>query len=177
MRGALFLATLALTVSCGGGPMAPSPSGSSLPAASLASGPYLLTVSMATSGSSGFSTCVSQSIGGQAPAFGAIFVPTPVQVDRSGDTIIITPDDPAATFRMQLEQSGANLSGTAAGQFHSTSIVVTVSGGTSGSAGVVTGVVRPVGPASASGVIDGTISVEGLSCSNNGHSWTLMPRS
>ena len=77
-------------------------------ASTLPSGAYRLTVSMSTSGNSGFSFCVSGH--GEPPSFAAVSVPTPVQVNHIGNTIDITPDDPAATFRMQLQMSGANLS-------------------------------------------------------------------
>jgi hypothetical protein len=143
----------------------------------LASGPYLLTVSMAISGNSGISSCVSQTIGGQPPGFAAVFVPTPVQVNHTGNAIAITPDDPAATFRMQLQVAGAGVTGTASGQYRSTGTTIgtTISvagpgaGGTAAAAGTV-------GPETASGFITGTVSVDSMSCTNNGHSWLLLPR-
>jgi hypothetical protein len=125
MRRVLALATLTLAASCGGSPMAPSISAPQF-ASTLPSGAYRLTVSMSTSGNSGFSFCVSGH--GQPPSFAAVSVPTPVQVNHIGNTIDITPDDPAATFRMQLQMSGANLSGTAAGRFQSSATTVTVLG-------------------------------------------------
>jgi hypothetical protein len=173
MRRTFAPAALILAVSCGGSPMAPSTNAPQQPASSLASGAYLLTVSMATSGNSGFSSCVSITIGGEMPAFAAVFVPTPVQVNHDGNTITITPDDPAATFRMQLQLAGASLSGTASGKFQSSATTVTVTGATSAAA-VATGIV--VGPSNVSGVINGTVSVQGLSCTNNAHTWLLAPR-
>ena len=95
-------------------------------ASTLPSGAYLLTVSMSSSGNSGFSFCVSGH--GEPPSFAALSVPAPVQVNHGGNTLEIIPDDPAATFRMQLQMSGANLSGTASGQFQSSATTVTVLG-------------------------------------------------
>jgi len=174
MRRVFALPAVILAASCGGSATAPSTNPPMQPVA-LANGAYVLTLAMSTSGNSGYSACVSLTIGGEPPAFTGVFVPTPVQVSRIGDTITITPDDPSATFRMQLQQAGASLSGTAAGQFQSASTVVTVSGRSPGTAAAATGIVVPVGPPVASGGIDGMITVQGLSCTNNGHAWTLAP--
>jgi len=176
MRRVFILPAVILVASCGGSATAPSTNPPLQPVASLANGAYLLTLSMSTSGNSGFSTCVSLTSGGESPAFAAVFVPTLVHVSHSDDTITITPDDPSATLRIQLQQAGASLSGTAAGQFQSTSTVVTVSGRSAGAAAAATGIIEPVGPTLVSGAIDGTISIQGLSCTNNGHTWTLAPR-
>jgi hypothetical protein len=129
---------------------------------------------MATSGRSGISACVSLTIGGEPPAFAAVIVPIAVQVSHSGGTVTIVPDDPAATFRMQLQMAGASVSGTASGQFQSSATTVTVAGRFSDpSPAAVTGI---VGPAVASGALDGSVSVQGLSCTNDGHTWMLAPR-
>jgi hypothetical protein len=180
MRRVVALATLTLAASCGGSPMAPS---TSVPqsASTLPSGAYRLTVSMSTSGNSGFSFCVSGR--GEPPSFAAVSVPTPVQVHHSGNTIDITPDDPAATFRMQLQMSGANLSGTASGQFQSSATTVTVLGHAPPPAlATATGI---VGPVFASGALDGAVGVgtgtsgtvqPDILCTSNGHTWMLAPR-
>jgi hypothetical protein len=128
---------------------------------------------MSNSGGSGFSTCVSETIGGEAPVFASVFVPTPVQLDHSGNTITVTPDDPAATFRMQLQMTGASLLGTASGQFQSSATTVTVTGPSGNASATAIGI---VGPSSVSGALTGTVSVAGLSCTNNGHTWMLAPR-
>jgi hypothetical protein len=172
MRKVLLAAALVLAGSCGGGsPMAPSTGAPPSPA-SLDSGSYLLTVSMSTSGTSGFSSCVSLTIGGAPPAFAAVFVPTPVHVERAGNSVTISPDDPSATFRMQLQIAGATLAGSASGQYRS-SATLTVTGRSSDTPAAVTGT---VGLASASGALEGTVSVDALSCTNNGHSWMLSAR-
>lgn len=152
--------------------MAPSANAPQQPTSSLPSGAYRLTVGMSTAGS-GISACVSATAGGEAPVFTNVFVPTSVQVNHSGNTIIITPDDPAATFRMQLQLAGSTLSGTASGQFQSSATTVTVTGTLPNASAAATGIV--VGPSSVSGGLNGTVSVQGLSCTNNGHSWMLAP--
>jgi len=171
MRRVLAVAAV-IAAGCAGTPTTPSPTPQS--SGALASGPYQLTVSMATSGNSGVSACVSASTGTQVPGFSAIFVPMPVHVAVSGSAAAITPDDESATFRMQIQIAGANVSGTASGQFRSRGTTVTVTGPFSNpSAAAATGVIAPT---SARGSLDGTVSVEGLSCTNNGHSWSLTPR-
>ena len=152
--------------------MAPSTGAPSSPA-SLASGAYHLTVSMSTSGTSGFSSCVSLTIGGEPPAFAAVSVPTPVHVERVGNSVTISPDDPAASFRMQLQIAGATLSGTASGQYPSSATPIAVTGRPSDTPAAVIGT---IGPVFASGILEGTVSVAGFSCTNNGHSWTLRTR-
>jgi hypothetical protein len=171
MRRGLIAAVL-LIASCGGSPMAPS-TGVPSSAASLASGAYLLTVSMSTSGTSGFSSCVSLTMGGAPPAFAAVFVPTPVHVERVGNGVTISPDDPSATFRMQLQIAGAALSGTASGQYRSSATPITVTGRSSDAPAAVTGT---IGANSASGALEGTVGLDGVSCTNNGHSWMLSAR-
>jgi hypothetical protein len=170
VRRVLIVAALVLT-SCGGSPMAPSVRAPQA-AGPLDSGLYLLMLTMATSGTSGSSVCFSVTIGG-SPGLVAVIVPTPVQVERSGDTVTVRPDDPTATFRMQLQLAGANLAGTASGQYRSSATTVTVSGPLSAPTAEATGI---VGPSSISGTLNGTVSVESMGCSNNGHSWSLTPR-
>jgi hypothetical protein len=172
MRRILLAAALVVAGSCGGSPMAPSTGAPSSPAL-LASGSYLLTVSMSTSGTSGLSSCVSLTIGGAPPAFAAVFVPTPVHVERVGNSVTIAPDDPSATFRMQLQIAGAALSGTASGQYGSSATPITVTGRSSEASAAVTGT---IGASFASGALEGTVGVAGWSCTNNGHSWMLGAR-
>jgi len=151
--------------------MAPSEAGAQ-GTPSLTSGSYRLTLSMAPTGASGISTC-AMAIGGPLPPFSAVFVPTSVHVERAGNSATITPDDPSATFRMQLQIAGAALSGTASGQYRSSATPITVTGTSSAAPAVVRGI---LGSDSASGVLDGTVSVDSMSCTNNGHEWTLTAR-
>jgi len=152
--------------------MAPS-TGAPASSASLASGSYVLTVSMSTSGTSGFSSCVSLTIDGASPGFAAVFVPTPVHLERVGNSVTISPDDPSATFRMQLQIAGATLSGTASGQYRTSATPIAVTGRPSDTPAAVIGT---IGLVSASGVLEGTVSIDGFSCTNNGHSWMLSAR-
>ena len=171
MRKVLLAAAL-VAASCGGSPMEPS-TGAPSSAASLASGSYVLTVSMSTSGTSGFSSCLSLTAGGAPPAFAAVIVPVPVQVERVGNNVTITPDDPSATFRMQLQIAGAALSGTASGQYRSSATPITVTGRSSDAPAAVSGT---IGVNSAAGALEGTVGVDALSCTNNGHGWMLRSR-
>lgn len=170
----MLSAALMLCTSCGSSPTTPSTTAPQS-TATLTSGAYLMTLSMATSGNSGFSSCVSLTAGGTSPAFASVFASTPVVLDRSGNAITITPQDQAATFRMQLQVAGANLSGTAAGDYQTGATKMSVTG-TSGGSAIATGIVGQAGPYVASGALTGTVSIDGLSCTNNGHTWTLMPR-
>ena len=172
MRKILLALTLTVLGSCGGGPMAPSTAAPSTPA-SLDSGSYLLTVSMSTSGTSGFSSCVSLTIQGTPPPSAARSAATPAHVERAGTSVTITPDDPSATFRMQLQIASANLSGTASGQYRSSATPIAVVGRAAGTPAAATGT---IGPVSASGVLEGAVSVDAMTCTNNGHAWSLTPR-
>jgi len=161
--------------SCGGStPVGPSGTGG--PAnppvfSALPSGPYLLSVSMATSGSGGFSTCVSITIGGATPTPVTAPVSASVHVVHDGSIVIVTPDDPTATFRMDLQVSGLALAGTAAGQYQGSGTTMTVGGGAGSAAATGT-----FGPSTVSGTLDGTVTAGGTSCTNNGHTWVLSPQ-
>jgi hypothetical protein len=96
-----------------------------------------------------------------------------VQVTHTGNAVTIAPEDPAATFRMQLQLAGASATGTASGQFGSAGATINVSGTSAGEPATATG---QVATTLASGVMSGTLSVQGLSCTNNAHGWQLKPR-
>jgi hypothetical protein len=102
-----------------------------------------------------------------------VSVPTFVQVDHAATTIVIRPVDPSATFRMDLQISGAAMSGSASGQYAVGPAIVRVDNGTPGSAAVATGALLPSPISIVTGKITGTVDVGGIGCSNNGHSWTL----
>jgi hypothetical protein len=134
----------------------------------------LLTVSMSTLGKSSPGTCIG--VDG-AHSFVAVFVPTPVHVVHTGNDVTITPDDPSATFRMRLQASGENnLSGTAAGQYGSGGSTLAVTGASADGTAPAIGIVGSSGPYAASGSITGTLTVGSMSCTNDGHGWTLMVR-
>jgi hypothetical protein len=174
MRRVFAVAALILAPSCGGGLTPPT---ISTPVPALPSGPYVLNVSIGGGGGQ-FSTCVSSG----ALDTGALAAN--VELQHTGSAVAIQPDDSTATFRMDLQMSGATLSGTATGQFLSTGRVVAVAGqgaaaaavvGTatnSGAGGNLTGNVS----ASAGGTVGagGIVSTVGVSC--NGGNWSVSPR-
>jgi len=131
------------------------------PAGSLPSGAYVLMVAM------GGGICVFT--GGIV----GVTVPTNVQVAHSGNTIAVRPDDSTATFRMDLQMNGANLSGTASGQYRSSATPVTVTGNDSDAVATAAGIATGSG---ASGGFVGTVSIPNASCRGTGNSWALMPR-
>jgi hypothetical protein len=102
-----------------------------------------------------------------------ISVPTTVQVDRAGNSVTIRPMDSAATFRMDLQISGAAISGTASGQYPDGVSVLRVDNGTPGTAATATGTLLTSSVLVATGNIAGTVEVAGIRCANNGHSWML----
>jgi hypothetical protein len=172
MRYASLLVVLLLAGACGGGtPTAPSTAPPTA-AVSFSPGSYQLMITMSTP-SSGGGSCFSIGDGSGSGVTGVI-APTAVQVERSGDAVTVRPDDPSATFRMQLQLSGAALTGTASGQYRSSATNVTVGGASLGSAASAVGAVAP---SSASGALYGTVSVEGMTCVNGAHTWTLTPAS
>jgi hypothetical protein len=113
-------------------------------------------------------------IPGEASPLTNFSASAPVQLDHSGSTITVTPDDSAATFRMQLQQTGATLLGTAFGQFQDSAATVRVSGSSPNDSAAA---IATVGPSSVSGGLTGSVSFDpGMGCTNNGHTWTLAPR-
>jgi hypothetical protein len=146
------------------------------PASNLATGTYLLTLTMSETGDpicTG-AGCVAVSLcastGGVQPI--AVSVPIQVRAERTGDVVAIYPVEASATFRMNLRISGIALSGTTSGQFRSGALVVAIDGGRPQSVAMVTGIAAP-GPRFASGTLDGAIMMGGAGCSNNAHRWSL----
>ena len=68
--------------------------------------------------------------------------------------------------------AGASLSGTASGQYRSSATPIAVTG----RSGAPAAVIGTIGGVSASGALEGTVSVDAFSCTNNGHSWMLIAR-
>lgn len=153
-----ILAAAIFAASCGGRTMSPTVS---TPVASLPSGAYVLTVS-STGSPTGFNACVGNDFTqlGVAP-------PTNVQVDHTGDTVTILPDDSTATFRMDLKMSGAVVLGRASGKYLSGAVLVAVTGLKSDIADA-SGTVAESGVA---GNLTGWVAVGGVSC--NGGNWSL----
>lgn len=172
MRRVFAVAAFLIAASCGGGSMSPT---ASTPIPTLLSGAYVLSVSI-TGSAVGFSFCV-----GTPPLADIGALTTNVELQHTGNTVTIQPDDSTATFRMDLQMSGATLSGTASGQFVSAGRTVAVTGqggstataagtaSSSGAAGNLTGNVSASGS-----VIIGGPEVPGLAC--NGGNWSLTTR-
>jgi len=174
------LAALLVPVSllaCGGRSTATAPTSTTV--LDIASGRYAMTVTMSTSGEPvcNNGVCLSVSVCGGAggpPSVSALT--TVVRLERSGDAITIRPEDASASLRMDLRIAANMVSGTASGEFRDPvlQLSLVIQAGQSGqSAAVTTGTVLTT---SVAGKIDGQVGVGAYSCSNNGHTWTLVPR-
>ena len=173
MRGRIVTALVVpLTfLACGGHSTPTSPTSGVL---DLVPGSYALKLTMSQYGECPDSSviCLTVSLCGGAGGPSASTATTVVRLDRSGDAVTIRPEDPSATFRLDLHVAGSVLTGTASGEFREGALGVAVThGGTS--AAVATGTVLT---ASVAGKLDGDLSIGGYGCSNNGHTWTLAPR-
>lgn len=170
-----------LFLACGGSPPT-APTATNTPPAvistalDLVPGAYTLTIAMSRSGEPTCNNgiCVSVSLcGGSSSAPGSGTASTAVRLDRQEDVATIRPQEAAESFRMELRQAGTGLYGTAVGAFRDGTTQTVVVAGSGQSAAGVSGSLLA---ASASGRIDGQVSIGGYGCSNNGHSWTLVPR-
>jgi hypothetical protein len=146
----------------------------------LLPGTYALTITMSSSGepvcNNGLCVSVSLCGGGTGAPPSVRALTTVVRLDRSGDAITIHPEDTSASFRMDLRIAANTVSGTASGQFRDPTLqlsLVIAAGQPGQPAAVATGTVLTT---SVAGKIDGQVGVGGYSCSNNGHTWTMVPR-
>jgi hypothetical protein len=164
-----------ILLGCGGHTTPASPTPPTV-VVNLVPGSYLLTLTMSKQGdpicNGGFCTSVGLCIALGAPPPVSTLA-TVVSLDRSGDAVTIRPQDPSATFRLDLSIAGTALAGTASGQFRDGALQISVAPGAGQSAGVATGTMLA---GSVAGRIDGQVSIGGYSCSNNGHMWTLTQR-
>ena len=175
IRHVAALIVLLTLLGCGGGHSTPASPTPTTAVVDLVPGTYALTLTMSQQGdpvcNGGFCTSVGLCI-----AFGALppvrTLATVVSLDRSGDAVTIRPQDPSATFRLDLSIDGTALTGTASGQFRDGALQISVAGAGQ-SAGVASGTLLA---GSVAGRIDGQVSIGGYSCSNNGHMWTLTQR-
>lgn len=174
-----MLLAAALAAACGSSrPTTPSPVPSPTspsPVLDLTSGSYDFALTMATTGTGTctgpFCASITLCIGvSEAAPLVSITVPTPVKVERTGDSIVIRPDDPSSTFRMDLKLAKGTLSGTASGRYRSAGTAVQVDGGSPGVLAVVSG----TPPTDfVVGSLNGSITIGDITCSSNGHNWTL----
>ena len=145
----------------------------------LVPGAYALTITMSSSGepvcNNGFCTSVGLCGGGSGiPSVRTLTAV--VHLDRSGDAIAVRAEDVTASFRMDVSMAANTVTGTMSGEFRDAThqLSLTIRGGQpSQAAAVATGTVLT---ASVAGKIDGQLGIAGYACSNNGHSWTLVPR-
>src|SRR5256885_715097 len=142
-------------------PAAPSPA-----VLDLVPGAYVLTLTLSQTGdpSCTGSVCTSLSLCvGDSGASPVRTLATVVRLDRAGDAVTIRPDDSSATFRLDLQVSGAAVGGTAAGHFRDGALQISVEpGGGEQSAAVATGTVLAT---SVVGKIKGDVAIGGYSCS------------
>jgi hypothetical protein len=148
-------------------------------ALNLVPGNYALTVTMAPRGEPTCDNgiCIAVSLcGGLSGPPSVSALTAAVHLDRSADAITVRSEDMSATFRMDLLIVANTLSGTASGQFRDPMLQLSLAIGTGHvgqSAAQATGTVLAT---SVVGKIDGSVGIGGYSCSNNGHTWTLVPR-
>lgn len=166
------LAVSLIVTACGGHstPAAPSP------VLDLVPGSYALTLSISQTGDPVCTAagCFATSVCvGNSGASTVRTVTGGVRLERAGDAVIIRPDDPSSTFRLDLQITGNALTGSASGQFRDGGLQLSVEPRSGAQAAAATGTVMSV---SVAGKIDGQVSIGGYGCSNNGHGWTLTPR-
>jgi hypothetical protein len=170
MRGWAVVVAAALAVACGSaGPAPTAPSSVATgPVLNLTSGSYRFTLTMATSGTSTPSVCVT--INGSpmdvTPA------PTDVTLVRDGDNAVARAADPDATLRLTLQLSNGQISGIASGTYKSGTRVVDIEPGVAAIGVPLEGKLRSD---SAAGTLSGMVTINGVGCSNNSHMWTLTP--
>jgi hypothetical protein len=141
----------------------------STPVPALPSGAYVLSVTVGgtvTIGGFTFSACTSTGAGPYTDP-----PPTKVELQHSGSTVTIQPDDSTATFRMDLQMTGATLSGMASGQFVTAGTLVIVGGANGEPAAAVVGTATGSG---AGGNLTGSVGASGLGC--NAGNWSVSPR-
>lgn len=168
-RARLGLLVACFAAACGGHSTPAQPSTPILP-----TGTYRLTLTMSATGDPICTDagCAAASACGTTGGVVAVSVPIEVRAERTGDEIAIHPVEPSATFRMNLRVTGLAVSGTVSGQVRSGGVVVATDGTGPQSAAVVTGLAAP-GPRSATGTLEGVMTLDGAGCSNKAHRWDL----
>ena len=136
------------------------------PIFNILTGAYTLTLTMSQSGdSTGPTLCV-----GPAGAPSLSSLTALVRLDRLGDAVTVSAEDPTATFRIDLHMAGTALDGTTVGQFRDGAVQASVTARDGHSAATTTAAVMS---GSVAGKIDGRVSIGGYSCTSNAHTWTL----
>jgi hypothetical protein len=161
-RTPLLAAALLVAGSCGGSPTAPA---TTLPPARtvvLNSGPYALAITLATAGITPPSICADNPVETTA-SFN-------VDLERSGSAASVRVLGSASPLALTLVVAATSVTGTISGSARD-------AGGVSiGASGTVSGIAPSDAAIAVSGNIDGTVSIPGGFCFNNGHRWSLTPR-
>ena len=172
MRRVLLAVAVALAGSCGGSPTAPLETMRLAPVRPvvLGSGPYVLAVTLSTTGipvcQNGVCTSNSLCVNNPASASASF----DVDLERTGDAATVRIPGSGSSLVLSLQVAQSSVGGTIAGSARGTNgVLVDVSG-------AVTGTAPDDKAIAVSGNINGEFSVAGGGCSNNGHSWSLTPR-
>jgi hypothetical protein len=160
-RTPLLAAALVVAGSCGGSPTAPPALPPARPVV-LNSGPYVLAITLATVGITPPSICADNPVETTA-SFN-------VELERSGSAATVRVPGSASPLVLSLAVAATSVTGTISGSARD-------AGGVSiGASGTVSGIAPSDAAIAVSGNIDGTVSVPGGFCFNNGHRWSLTPR-
>jgi hypothetical protein len=156
---------------CGGSPVAPNPP-APVPAPGavpLNSGPYTLAITFSSTGRliCQDSVCTSFTVCSGTPS--ATSASFDVVVERSGAKATVRLPDAASSLALDLDLTPALITGAISGSARDAQGVVIAA------SGLVTGAASLATP-QLSGFIQGQLSVPGGSCSNDGHTWSLVPR-
>jgi hypothetical protein len=136
----------------------------------LGGGPYILAITLSTSGipvcQNGVCRSVSLCINRPASTTASFNV----DLERAEDTATVRIPGSAPSLVLNLHVAQTSVDGAIAGSARDANgILIDVSG-------TVTGAAPSNAAVAVAGNIDGQMSVPGGSCSNNGHVWSLTPR-
>ena len=160
-RTLLLAAALLAAGSCGGSPTAPAPSPPARPVV-LNSGPYTLAITLVTAGITPPSICTNNAVETKA-SFN-------VDLERSGSAATVRVPGSASPLALSLVVAATSVTGTISGS------ALDAGGVSIGASGTVSGTAPSDAAMAVSGNIDGTVSIPGGFCVNNGHRWSLTPR-
>jgi hypothetical protein len=161
-RTPIVAVALLLAGSCGGSPVAPATTVPQGRPVVLNAGPYFLTITLVTAGITPPSICADNPTETTA-TFTA-------DLERSGSAATVRVTGSASTLTLSLVIAASSVTGAITGSARE------ANGPSIGASGSVTGAAPPDGAIAVSGNIDGTVSVPGGFCLNNGHRWSLSPR-
>jgi hypothetical protein len=171
MRWAALAAAAVFAGSCGGAsPTSPAGMTSQPRGVSLPAGPYTLTINLSRTGipvcQNGFCSSTSLCVGNPAPTTSQI----DVTLERSGDEATARVAGGGTLLLLALRLASTTVTGSIAGG------ATDAAGSRIDATGTVTGDAPGDPTIAVSGNIDGQVSVSGVGCSNNGHTWSLRAR-